>query len=296
MPIMQLPPILYKYTPASTAFLVLENSRLRWSSPSLFNDIAEFQRMPRFHPRVADSYQLLSASIVSAVFDGVGLDEARLTHQTLLLLTLVKWMASKGVTREDVLSRLAGEVADADQTIEMSLRDYVDKLGLSTARVLCVTSDNDNHAMWGNYAENHTGCVFGFRHIGERSTPLLAATQVSYSTEPPIVGTGLDFLLYGDTPELRKRTFHAIFYTKDQSWEYEREWRVVTWRQNESGKQVSDYLFYPEELESVTIGARATEVTEQRVRQLISQKYPSACLYRMALVGGRLERISLQTE
>lgn len=287
---MQLPQILYKYTSASTAFLVLENSRLRWSSPLLFNDVAEFQRMPRFHPRVADSYQQLSASIVAAVFDGIELDEARLTHQTLLLLNLVKLMASEGhIAREDILKSLTGEVSDADQKIEMSLRDYVDNLGLSTARVLCVTSENDNNAMWGNYADNHTGCVLGFRHIAKYDTPLQEATQVSYSAERPIVGSGLDFLLYGNTQELRKSTLHAIFYTKDQSWEYEREWRVITWRPNEAEKQVSDFLFFPEELESVTLGVRATVETEQRVRQLLAVKYPDASLYRMELIEGKIE-------
>lgn len=288
---MQLPPVFYKYVPSSTACLVLESSKLRWSSPLLFNDIAEFQRMPKFHPRVADSYQLLIDSIVSAAFDGVELDEVRLTHQTRLLLSLVKQMASEGcIEREDALKFLAGEVADADQRIDMSLRDYVDDLGLSTARVLCVTSANDNNAMWANYAESHAGCVFGFRHIIESSTPLLAATRVSYSIEPPIVGTGLDFLLYGNTSELRKRTFHAIFYTKDQSWEYEREWRVITWRRDEVGAQFSDFFFYPNELESVTLGARATSVTEKRVRHLLAEKYPSTSLYRMKLIGGKLER------
>lgn len=293
---MQPPPILYKYTSSSTAFLVLENSKLRWSSPLLFNDIAEFQRMPRFYPRVADSYQLLSEAILSAVFENKDLDEARLTQQTLSLLNLVRWMASKGHSREDMLNYLSGEVAGADQIIDASLREYVDELGLGTARVLCVTSENDNNAMWGNYAENHAGCVFGFRHIAELSTPLLAATQVSYSADPPVVGTGLDFLLYGDTLDLRRRTFHAICYTKDQSWGYEREWRVVAWRKNEAGKQVGDYLFYPEELESVTLGARATDETENRVRHLVSQKYPSACLYRMSLIGGKLERLSVQVK
>ncbi|MBM1192583.1 DUF2971 domain-containing protein [Pseudomonas weihenstephanensis] len=288
---MKLPPVFYKYAPSSTACLVLESSKLRWSSPLLFNDIAEFQRMPRFHPRVADSYQLLTDSIVSTAFDGVEIDEARLTHQTRLLLNSVKQMASEGcIKREDVLKGLAGEVADADQRIEMSLRDCVENLGLSTARVLCVTSDNDNNAMWGNYAESHTGCVLGFRHIIECSTPLLAATRVSYSTEPPVVGTGLDFLLYGNTAELRKRTLNSIFYTKDQSWEYEREWRVITWRRDEVGAQFSDFLFYPDELESVTLGVRATSITEECVRHLLAKKYPSASLYRMRLSCGKLER------
>lgn len=293
---MQLPSVLYKYTSPSTACLVLESSKLRWSSPLLFNDIAEFQRIPRFHPSVADSYQMLPTAIVGAAFDGVDINEEELTPKVRLLLSLVRRMASEGSKkREDVLKGMTGDVVDADHNIELALRDYVKNLGLSAARVLCVTSEHDNHAMWGNYAEYHTGCVFGFRHIVERSTPLLAATRVSYSTERPIVGSGLDFLLYGNTPELRQRTLHAIFYTKDQSWEYEREWRVITWRPNEVEKQDGCYLFYSEELESVTLGARATNITEEHVRQLLAEKYPSTSLYRMELRNGNLERNLLRS-
>lgn len=288
---MQLPPIFYKYTPSSTACLVLESSKLRWSSPLLFNDISEFQRMPQFFPSVADSYNELPKAIVEAAYDGKGLDEEKLVPQLRLLLSLVKKIASDGSKkREELLDELTGEVVGADQNIELALQGYVKNLGLNAARVLCVTSEYDNHAMWGNYAEYHTGCVIGFRHVVERSTPLLAATQVSYSADRPIVGAGLDFLLYGNTSELRKRTLHAIFYTKDKSWEYEREWRVIAWRPNEAEKQFGDYPFLSEELESVTLGARATEIIEARVRLLIAEKYPKASLYRMELHGGKLER------
>ncbi|WP_421526507.1 DUF2971 domain-containing protein [Pseudomonas yamanorum] len=288
---MQLPSVFYKYTPSSTACLVLENSRLRWSSPLLFNDISEFQRMPQFYPSVADSYKDLPKAIVDAAYDGKDINEENLVPQVRLLLNFVKKIASGGSKkREDLLAELTGELDSPDKNIELALQDYVKNLGLNAARVLCVTSEYDNQAMWGNYAENHTGCVIGFRHIVERSTPLLAATQVSYSAERPIVGSGLDFLLYGNTSELRKRTLHAIFYTKDKSWEYEREWRVIAWRRNEAGKQVGDYLFYPDELESVTLGARATSVTEERVHKTLTKNYPKASLYRMELHGGKLER------
>lgn len=66
---MSLPKILYKYTTPSTALKVLENSKLRWSSPLLFNDLAELKRMPRFHPTVEKSLKDFPEAIARLVYD-----------------------------------------------------------------------------------------------------------------------------------------------------------------------------------------------------------------------------------
>lgn len=287
---MQRPSVFYKYTSSSTALLVLDNSRLRWSSPLLFNDVAEFQRMPCFDPTVAYAHKLLPEVIAGAVFDGAMLNETRLSPRMKVLLHLVKGLAATGLKRKDLLEVLASEVPDTDDRIEAGLREHFEALDLSKARVLCVTTEYNSDAMWGNYAEAHAGFVLGFKHIEKRSTPLLEAQPVAYSEERPVVGSGLDFLLYGDTSELRARTHRAVCYTKKRAWSYEQEWRALTWRPNEHDKQHGDYLFYPEELESVTLGARASESTEAKVREVLSAKYPSAILYRMKVRSGELTR------
>lgn len=290
---MQHPSIFYKYVSSTTAALVLVNSRLRWSSPLLFNDVAEFQRMPRFDPTVADANKLLPELIARVVYDRATLDEGRLAPLTKILLHLVKDSVANGLKREDLLRELENEAPNADIRIEAELYKYFQALDLSKARVLCVTTEYNNDSMWINYAESHTGCVLGFMHIEELSTPLLEAQPVDYSTESPVVGSGLNFLLYGDTSELRKRTLRAVCYTKKLAWSYEREWRALTWRPNEHNKQYGDYLFYPEELESVTLGAQASQSTEVKVREIMSAKYPSVTIYRMQVRNGELTRFPL---
>lgn len=287
------PPVFYKYTSANTAAIVLEGSRLRWSSPLLFNDVAEFQRMPRFEPTVAEAHALLPRVISSVVFDAEALDEERLGPPMKTLLRLVRHLVANGLSREELPQMLRAERPDADHRMEVALRQHFEALDVNTARILCVTTDYRNDAMWGNYAESHAGCVLGFRHIEELSTPLLEARQVTYSEERPIVGSGLDFLLYGDSRGLQRKTLHAVCFTKKLGWSYEQEWRALTWRPNETDRRHGDYLFYPEELESVTLGARASEATESRVRELLAEKYPCACLYRMSVTNGDLIRNSV---
>lgn len=287
------PSVFYKYASSSTALIVLENAKLRWSSPLLFNDVGEFQRMPRFEPTVAQAHQLFPGAVVSALFGGTSIDEARLGLQMKFLFWALKALAAKGDSREQLVEMLSARQPDADDQIASALRELLNKADLKQARVLCLTTDHSNHAMWGNYAESHAGCVLGFRHVEELSTPLLAAKEVSYSQEHPVVGSGLDFLLYGDSPELREKTLQAICFTKTPVWSYEREWRVLDWCPDEVDTQHSDYSFYPDELESVTLGVRASESMQAKVRQLLEERYPATTLYRMSATHGELSREAL---
>jgi len=52
---MDVPESLSKYTTFDTAILILPMGRLRWSSLLLFNDLSEFQRMPRFETSLDES-------------------------------------------------------------------------------------------------------------------------------------------------------------------------------------------------------------------------------------------------
>lgn len=246
--------------------------------------------MPRFDPSIAEAYALLPEAIASSIFDGATLKEEQLGPPMKRLLQLARFLATNGAKRSDLVEMLKLQAPDADHKIEAGLRQHFEAMDPKKARVLCVTTDYTNDAMWGNYAESHTGCVLGFRDIEELSTPLLEAQPVTYTEDRPVVGSGLDFLLYGDSTELRKNTLRAVCFTKKIGWSYEQEWRALTWRPNEHSKQHGDYLFYPDELESVTLGARASNETEERIREVLSTKYPTTTFYRMKVVNGELKR------
>lgn len=250
--------------------------------------------MPRFDPTIADAQYLLAELFASVIFDGVAIDEDRLCELVKFSLNFARHLAEKGKSRESLIElMLKPNQPDADQKVEDGIRQVFEAMKLIHARVLCVTTNYMNDAMWGNYAESHSGCVLGFRHIEELSTPLLGAKQVSYSEDRPVVGSGLDFLLYGDNADLRKKTLQAVCYTKKKDWSYEQEWRCITWRSNEINKNYGDYLFYSDELESVTLGARSTYETEEHLRGLLINKYKNATLYRMQVINGELIRIPL---
>lgn len=143
--------------------------------------------------------------------------------------------------------------------------------------------------MWGHYANQHKGCVLGFKHLPEYDTPFMEAKKVTYSDEPLNLGSGLDFILYGQTQKLLSKTMHAMLYNKDTSWQFESEWRVITWRPNENS-QFTDAKFIPEELESIKFSIRIDPVIKENIIQLVSKSYPTCTIYEISNANGKLER------
>lgn len=285
------PEVFYKYMSARTARIVLETSRLRWSSPLEFNDQSEFQRMPRFKPTIADGLRKFPQLLLDVVAGTVEIDENSLTLSTQLLLSILRRMPISRSTAEEMSAALSPEeIANADNKAEQALREYILGLNLKAFRILCVTLAPDNEAMWANYAEDNSGCVLGFRHIPTHDTPLLAARKVDYSEDAPVVGSGLDLLLYGGTEVLSSKTVQAICFTKKAPWAYEQEWPAMTYRATSQNSTFSDFKFYADELESITFGPRIDTTIVEELKALVQVKYKSCMMHMFEVKEGRTVR------
>lgn len=285
------PSIFYKYTSPATTLAVLSTRTLRWSSPKLFNDPLELQRFARFVPGAVESIHIYMETLIRAAAGEVALDESRLTAHSVQLLQMFRRMTAAGVSAQQIISKLSKAPSDGDAWIEEGMRKFLDH---DNARILCLSETPTNNAMWGNYAANATGCVLGLRSVDDSAW--LEAKQVRYLDELPPLGSGLDYHLYGQTPEMLKASVEAACYTKLEDWKYEREWRIVTWarpHEVESGALYKDYAFGADELESVTFGARIESKVEVHVRSLVRTFYPDCRLYRIAVERGETMRIAV---
>ncbi|MHB1142756.1 MAG: DUF2971 domain-containing protein [Sulfuricaulis sp.] len=287
---MHVPEPLYKYTTYDAAISILSTGRLRWSSPLLFNDLTEFQRMPRFEPSLDQSLASFPRALVEIALGERQIDNTKLSHLSRVTLAMVHALLESGMERQRVIEELTQESKGADSKMDTVLRTAFENFGLNTARVCCLTTEFDNDVMWAHYSENHKGVVLGFRHLPDLDTPFLAAQPVRYLQEPSVIGSGLDFLLYGDSPELRIRALKSVCLTKSTKWQYENEWRVFTWRPEEVGRNYGDYKFYPDELESVCFGARIEPEREEEIRSLVHNKYARCSLFRMVVNHGDSRR------
>jgi hypothetical protein len=285
------PEVFYKYMSARTARIVLESTRLRWSSPLVFNDLSEFQRMPRFNPTIAEGLRKFPQLLLDVVAGIVDVDEESLTPSTQLLLTMLRRTPISRSTVEEMSAALSPEeIANADDKAEQALREFTLGLDLKAVRILCVTVAPDSEAMWANYAEAYSGCVLGFRHIPTHDTPLLAAKKVNYYEDAPIVGSGLDLLLYGGTEALSAKTVQAICFTKKAPWAYEQEWRAMTYRVTSQNSTYSDFKFYADELESITFGPRIDITIAEELKALVRVKYKSCMMHKFEVKAGRTVR------
>lgn len=284
------PAVLYKYTSAETGLMVLGSGKLRWSSPRVFNDPSEFQRVPRFEPSLKDSLTLLPKVIVESAIGAEPLNEELLFGMAKKMHQLVRYSIEHGVDPEAFREDFEHPEEAPDSAYAEMMRQFFGDNFIKQARVLCLTANPSNSAMWANYSEQHAGCLLGFRHVMEKDTPLQEAKEVSYSESPPVVGSGLEFLLYGGTPEILGMSMDGMCFAKKSEWSYEQEWRVVTWRSDEGEELYGDYPFFPEELESVTFGLHASPSTRDAVADIVARKYPSCDLYQMVLEEGNLER------
>ncbi len=247
--------------------------------------------MPRFEPTVAAAFPELIATLIKAAFDDIKIDEPRLVPNNKMNLTRIRQLRANGLSRKEVTTQLSLSRPDADEVIAAALREAIDKVDVAKARVLCFATEFDNEPMWAHYADDLKGCVLGFKNIPPLNLPLFAAKPVEYPALPPIIGPGLDFLLYGDTPDLRKKTFEAVCFSKKADWSYEREWRIVYWANNAGNVPYNDEKFHPEELESVTLGPDTTTESEKRIRELLKAGYPKCSLFRFAVNNGVASRV-----
>lgn len=287
---MEVPSILYKYTTASTTNIVLETGSLRWQSPCQFNDIHELQRMPVLSPSFEEGKDIYANKLVDIIFEKEESDFSKYSYWSKILLTQLKELKSNNVTAKEALGLLQKNIPSSQDKLEDLFRKSTEQTNDGSLRCFCLTENENNSLMWGHYGDSYAGCMLGFKHIDKLSTPFAAAEKVNYSPNTPIIGSSVDFYLYGPTPEQNKRTRLAIYHTKNEDWAYEKEWRVVYSLKSPSNQKYSDFRFYPEELESITFGPKINLDNKNNILKLIEEKYPHCKIYEIKVSNGQSVR------
>lgn len=288
---LKVPETLFKYTSAESTIKILESTKLRWSSPCQFNDLNELQRMPTFDPTVEEGWNDFLEKIIEIALDKSITDLNQYSPQTQLNIQLLRQLNKSKEGFRKLLKELP---APSQEVMDIALRSCTDLFNDGSLRVFCLTEDDKNDVMWTHYGSNHTGCVLGFKHIPELSTAFKEAERVTYTKDDPVIGSSIDFLLYGNIPELNKRTTKAIYYTKGKNWDYEKEWRTMIRRPSIDGALYSDLPFLNDELESLTFGARIEKEDELKISALIQGKYPKCKLYKVVINKGKLSIIQVK--
>lgn len=142
--------------------------------------------------------------------------------------------------------------------------------------------------MWSHYSDSHKGAVLEFQCIDCLDSAWLVAQPVVYQTAPPMWATIDEWtrILTGQqTPDL-VGLWTKYACTKTPEWEYENEWRVISFASRGEIGHFSDYRFQSQELRSVYLGC---DISDEDKRDIMSLLRFDMAHVRMFL-GKKLER------
>ncbi len=266
----------YKYVDAAVAKIILRSRKLRWSSPTLFNDPFDVPRRLTFDCSPRELQQALAEELARLIETAAPIPPNAPAMLRLLLETLLQTGDSPG--RQAVVHDLRTEALKHIPEPMVGFSEFQAHWDqrIPTMRVLCVSECADSAPMWAHYADRHRGVVLELEALDSVDGALLIAKPVIYQSAPPRLPSKEEWVksLTGQARIDLSNFFTQYQLVKASQWAYEREWRVVSdGRLGESGL-FSDYPFAREELNRVILGAQCSEQDEREIASLVSGHFP----------------------
>jgi hypothetical protein len=274
--------LFYKYMPASTARLVLENRTLRWSSPLLFNDPFDVPRKFASGVSAREIAEAASRSLAQLV-EAPPADLSYLRPELQELGKAAK--RAPEALRQAVNTAVSKFLKDFRPSSEgLSELRRIWGSWLADFRILCFAEQLDNTAMWYHYADSYRGVVLGFVAREDLDSAWLEARPVQYPKEKPPVYTaeGIAEILMMPQAEACRALLRIATFTKAPDWAYEREWRVSSHKRPGDTGLFTDYGFNARELVAVYFGPLTPPASKQDIMPLVAQ-YPEASVFEVSI-------------
>ena len=268
------PKLLYKYVTSSTAEKILSNSSFRFSNPRTFNDPYDMD----FNYLLQDPSQILSSGsdeeIERFLTSGQNTNNDKLDALLSYLQLAVEQNVTLEFVRNDPIVRRLPSINTA------FLRRQISK-GLA---ICSFTSEPNNLLMWSHYSQDHTGVVIGISpdfptHKYSGNFPTVG--PVNYSKSIPS-------LSYRDLLELQKNNPDSIskvatdfLLLKSTDWEYEKEWRYITWNEKQEDNDYMTVAFSPDKIQEIYIGVRMEQDAKDQIIALTKTQSSLTKIYCM---------------
>jgi len=278
----------YKHTSADAAKSILAGRKLRWSRPKVFNDpfdvpseIFDGIKEQDLHYAVVDR--------MNALVRNPNLPNPEcLTMIMKVLLAMFREVDDE--TREKLIASNEGSRNDPVLTSEgMRLIREQWRTERQNMRILCFTERWDSASMWDRYSAGHKGVLLEFACLDAVDSAWLLAKPVVYSDESLDCNTveGLANLMLYSVDFAIPKIMEEYTHTKTTDWEYEKEWRVASWKRSHESGDYSDYEFLPEELIGITFGASISQEDKTDLELMLRDQYPHARIWQAAIECGR---------
>jgi len=261
----------YKYVSASVAKTILISKTLRWSSPLLFDDPYDVTR------ELAEGVEIskMQKSMVSRIIEQVKGSEISndLNPRAKTLFNLFKI-----ANAQDRLGELQDEFFRSNDltTSSLGLNELrrIWRLWLPEFRILCLSASCNIPLMWEKYADNYKGVVLEFICPQEFDPPWILARPVLYENRSTLLNmNSWGKLLTLNQEEAVEFLFNESCFTKTTDWEYQKEWRVVSFRREGEKEKYADYGFYPQTLSIVHFGPDISLADQQDILFLLKYDF-----------------------
>ena len=275
-----LPSRFFKYACRSTAKIVLETGKLRWSTPELFNDPYDLQ----FDLHIDASREAVRARGVEKAWNA-WYGESYTPHPGNPLGRVIQAL-------RDVFPKLSR--AEFEQEWGPAMDESFDEAmaalpelhaqfqaSMRKSKVLFQSETPDSLLMWAYYAEQHKGAVLCFTADPVRDSAWLQAKPMQYRRAMPRLCDEelLSDFLAGLAVLDVKTLVNRIIYTKAAEWSHEREWRLEAGNGRQPDAEFEDVPFYARELHGVIFGCATPQADKDALSATIRDRYPHASIY-----------------
>jgi Protein of unknown function (DUF2971) len=272
----------YKYVDAAAAKTILRSRKLRWSSPTLFNDPFDVPRRLTFDCSPRELQQALAEELARLIETAGPIPPGAPPKLRLLLARILESGHSPG--RRAVVHDLRTEALKhiPEPMVGFSAFQAHWDQRIPTMRILCVSECADSAPMWAHYADRHRGVVLELEALDSIDSALLMARPVIYQSEPPRLPSKEEWVrsLTGQARIDLANFFTEYQLVKASQWAYEREWRIVSdARPGESGS-CFDYPLDRKELNRVILGAQCSEQDELEIVSFLNSHFPGVAVRR----------------
>ncbi len=260
------PQILYKYRSWSDVYhkRLLTNCELYFPSPLKFND--PFDSCVALTPYGSKSDILL-----------LGIELLRTQNP--------------GMPYKEALKRAKIVNKEQNYRNEEMIKEQHRQMLESNYGVCSLTSDFDNLVMWSHYSNSHEGFCIGLDvdllvHDIYRQIPDYSPDKLFLLCDEVIYYTDYPELWYKLAPKNNDtRTIDEIYrealqplFAKSKQWEYEKEWRLITFQRNDL-----TLTFFTPAIKSIYLGCKMIAKHRAEILTIIEHRYPGLQVYQMKM-------------
>lgn len=239
---------LYKYVNSDSLIKILEKCCFKISSRLMFNDLFEC-RADRilWHFMEAQAEQAMQSinKYIPFAYNELPVDEKQNIRKEIVEPVLSSSFIQNNKDYQAIVKRL------------------------NASAIFCLSEVSDSAPMWAHYGDSNKGAVIEINlPISRKLNSWLSAAES---------------VRYADALNPAVPDFKTAMFTKESTWSYEKEWRVIFPGQFDNSAELSAFeRFYPQEIKSIMLGVAATQEDIKRLRAILNfPRFNHVKLYKM---------------